>query len=791
MSFPYLNINLNHSIFYIPLLASLVIGLFSVRKIKNIKDYALASKSFSPLVIAMTLIATKIGGGHLNRIGFFSTDGLTIFLLGIGTIVSFLIFGYILGPRIVFFSNCITLGDMINKLYGNIPRIISGSIGFIYCIILTVIQILSLSKICYYFMGINKELALLLGGIVIITYSAIGGIRSVTITDIFQFILLGMFISILGTGIISKIGGVDSMFKIIWANSPHMLKINTVNHHLKIGEMLINSFGFMIISPPFIQRIFMAGNKEKVKKMFLFSIMFYSIFWILVTIIGMGAFTILGSSTKGIDIIPSIIQNLFSKSTQGVLISGVIATIMSTADSFLNSGGISLTHDIIKPICEKRKLKINEVKLTKYSVTFTGILIIFLGYLAEKFSFNIMYLCKWTSLLMSILFTPFIAGLFDLKTDKASFYVPLFSSILVIILCLMLNISHMFHITFWSILTNISSFFIFHIIKYNKIAFAGIVKTNKSILPIQISKKTSFFNKYIHNIKNKIKSKENKFYFDEPNFVPFSIIIILGYMLPFHTIKEHTLDTRLIVIITRLIGLICIALLISKSLWPKKLKKSLFPPLWHFTLTYCLIFSNFLTFLLGASTSKWPAEIMVAMVMMVLLLEKKNFVVLTLIGIFSAFLIAYLKTGSVTLTPPLPKISKAYTLAYGIITYIVVVWIIKSTNEKNYTNFRNSFINKSMGHGIKNYTGQMINYTESIEQTIIQNMKPIIGEENQKGFFLDEHNYKLLKQNLKQIVKIGEDGIQTSSLINEQTFITRKTVGNNKYLKMEVIVKLN
>ena len=77
------------------LIITLSVGIFTGRNVKNLKEYTLGRRDFSPVILAMTVCATLIGGG--------SSLGTATEVFKFGIIVMFAKFGVSIGSLIIAF----------------------------------------------------------------------------------------------------------------------------------------------------------------------------------------------------------------------------------------------------------------------------------------------------------------------------------------------------------------------------------------------------------------------------------------------------------------------------------------------------------------------------------------------------------------------------------------------------------------------------------------------------------------------------------------------------------------
>ncbi|MCG8341210.1 MAG: sodium:solute symporter family protein, partial [Chlorobiales bacterium] len=112
------------------LLLVLLVGLWAGKGVSGLKDYAIAGKSFGPLVIFATLSASFIGGG------FSMGNAEKVFLIGITNIIALwgfslkeILVALFIAPRMERYPEAISVGDIMELHYGRGARIFSGVFG--------------------------------------------------------------------------------------------------------------------------------------------------------------------------------------------------------------------------------------------------------------------------------------------------------------------------------------------------------------------------------------------------------------------------------------------------------------------------------------------------------------------------------------------------------------------------------------------------------------------------------------------------------------------------------------
>ncbi|MCP3660091.1 MAG: hypothetical protein GY830_07185 [Bacteroidetes bacterium] len=306
-----------------------------------------------------------------------------------------------------------------------------------------------------------------IGGIIIAIYSSLGGIRSVAMTDVFQFCALLLVILIIAFIILIKIKGFSNFYNKINNIDPKKFKILT---HSKFNYYLVISLvryllPTTILSPPFIQRILMMHNKTQIRNIFIINSLVIVIIKSLITLIGLGAFILYPAINFKL-IFPSIINNMFSPILQGFLFIGLLAAVMSTADSFLNSAGLLFVHDILEPLFRSNKINFNNLTYIRTITFIIGLISVFIA----KLEINVYLMIYFACCLMSTTTIPFIFGVVGLKPSKNSFFLAIIFSLITMLILLYFSIDKNLIILI-SIFVNALVFFIVNYIDNKRFIF--------------------------------------------------------------------------------------------------------------------------------------------------------------------------------------------------------------------------------------------------------------------------------------------------------------------------------
>lgn len=427
--------NYDAIIVYAFLLMLLVVGLWAGRTIKDIKEYAITNRAYGTGVLTMTMLATYITGSQvIGYVGYIFERGIIAFLATFlcGVVACFLFIGRYIAPNIRYFEGCLTLADVMGKLYGNKVRVWVGILGIFYCLIMTTLQIIWIGHIGE-IINIPKQLSMLIGGLFLVFYSAKGGMKAVTITDIFQFLAVTILVG-LAVKVLSHQLTISDIITYVPASKFNFLKYPKLKDYFVY--CLQGLFPAFPLSFPFIQRMLMAKDKRQLVTSQYISIFCLAAFYLSLTFIGivaiclhnMGNIHIPEGSSK---VFIYLIKNYFPVGLKGVMSVGLLAVVISTADSFLQSAGILMGYDIIPSLWNKRK-HINTLKLSQYATLLLGLIALYIALsqqILPRVQYGNMHWGKGINMardFVGVVFTiPLIAGIMGLKTESKSFFISM------------------------------------------------------------------------------------------------------------------------------------------------------------------------------------------------------------------------------------------------------------------------------------------------------------------------------------------------------------------------------
>lgn len=391
------------------LLFMIVIGVWCMKQTTGADDYFLGGRGLSGPVAALSAQASDMSGwllmGLPGAVYALGTGQAWIAIgLGLGTIANWLIVAKPLRSYTIVANNSMTLPEFFGNRYHDKKKIllgISSAIVVIFFLVYTASALASGGKLFNTVFGIDYHLALLIGAAVILVYTFMGGFLAVCTTDFVQgsmmFIAL-LIVPIVAWGYVS--GSFEDMLMQSGVQSGHYLSLMyNGDHPITLVEIISNlAWGLGYCGMPHILIRFMAIKSEKeLKKSSAIAITWVAISLSLAVIIGLvgRAFLmpeILGE-TAGAASAESVFVEMIKKVFMdylplpfigGLFLCGILAAIMSTADSQLLVCSSSVSADIYKDILNPKASDKAVLKIGRITTVAVAILAIFIAWNPES-----------------------------------------------------------------------------------------------------------------------------------------------------------------------------------------------------------------------------------------------------------------------------------------------------------------------------------------------------------------------------------------------------------------------
>ncbi len=325
------------------LLLMLAAGWWGMRRARSSEDFLLAGRRLGPVLYAGTLSAVVLGGAStIGGVSLGYIHGISgmwlVLMLGLGLITLSAVFARKLSRMRVY-----TLPEMLERRYNASGRLISGLVMTAYDLMVAVTATLAIGTVVDVLLGVPRIPAILVGGGIVVIYSVLGGMWSLTMTDIAQFAIMtiGIFAVLLPLGLASA-GGVDGLRAALpeSAFDPFALGGATITTYF-----LIYFFG-IIIGQDIWQRVFTAREGLVATYAGVAAGVYCLLYAVAGAVIGMCAAALYPGLVNPDTAFATIADGVLPVGIKGLVLAAALAAIMSTASACLLASSTILANDV-------------------------------------------------------------------------------------------------------------------------------------------------------------------------------------------------------------------------------------------------------------------------------------------------------------------------------------------------------------------------------------------------------------------------------------------------------------
>jgi SSS family solute:Na+ symporter len=398
------------------LLVCLVLGFKKFGQVKTLRDYTFGSKPLSTIVLTATTFATIISASQLiGNVGKSYQLGIVYVAAIFFSPIGWFILSRLMARNLSLFQKkqFLTLGDIMEYFYGRLGQRLS-SYGSIF-ISLGVIAAgsMGIGKLVYHFFAIPELVGIIVALGVVTIYSTLGGFRAVAITDVFQFAVFFIAIPVACAIGYHNVGGYKNILQSL---PPSHLTIEFKDLGLFLGVAIFCTIPAMDI--PYIQRAMASKNQYQLRKAF------NSTGLLMIPLIGlvalMGFITYVKNPNLQTDtVLFYFMEHYLPVGALGLMIAGLLAVIMSTQDSYLNTTSILISSDICKKVWPNLNAK-EELLIARVSCVVLSIASISLVYVKEDIVSLIWFISNFWDPFVGI---PFLLALAGVRVQKKLFFI--------------------------------------------------------------------------------------------------------------------------------------------------------------------------------------------------------------------------------------------------------------------------------------------------------------------------------------------------------------------------------
>ncbi|MFI0815898.1 sodium:solute symporter [Streptomyces sp. NPDC021098] len=325
------------------LLAIVGVGWWGKRLAASKSDFLVAGRRLGPLMYTGTMAAIVLGGASTIggvRLGYtYGVSGAAmVFAIGLGLLALSVFFSARIARLRVY-----TVADMLSLRYGDAASVISGLVMWVYTLMLAVTSTIAYASVFDVLFDVPRWVAVVVGGTIVVGYSALGGMWSITLTDMVQFVIksVGVLVLLLPIAVI-KAGGFSAMAEKL----PHgYFSPTSIGGQTIFTYVLIYTFG-MLIGQDIWQRVFTARNDRVASWGGTAAGIYCLVYALAGAFIGMATKALYPHLASADQAFATIVQHTLPIGIRGLVLAAALSAMMSTASGALIASATVANNDI-------------------------------------------------------------------------------------------------------------------------------------------------------------------------------------------------------------------------------------------------------------------------------------------------------------------------------------------------------------------------------------------------------------------------------------------------------------
>lgn len=382
----------------------LALGVVVSRRIVSFRDYFVAGGRMTTPLLVCTLVSTYYGldvlfGG--SEVSYM--DGVVAwFFYARPYYLAILLTAVLVARRLKAEAGSLSLPDVAARHYGRGTQAVIAAASFVYSIPL--LALMGMGVLFDVMLGLPFAMGVALGAVVSLVYTLFGGLLADALTDTVQFTLMCVTLGIAAVLALGPLGGVDglraalpaSYFEPLGTYPPYMLVV------FSLAALSV------FVEPAFYQRIFAAESHRSILVALGIGVVLWAAFDWITTLLGMAA------AAYGIQVEPryaliTLTLDVLPVGLAGLFAAGVVATAMSTIDSYLLIAGGNLAWDLYRPLMRPDLSDADALRLTRWGVVVAGAVSVLLALFFRSMASAWIFM---STMLVATAFVPIMAALY-------------------------------------------------------------------------------------------------------------------------------------------------------------------------------------------------------------------------------------------------------------------------------------------------------------------------------------------------------------------------------------------
>jgi sodium/proline symporter len=341
-------------------------AIWSRSETKSLSGYYLAGKKLPFWVVAFSTNATGESGWLLLGLtGMGYAVGAQAFWVVVGEVIGMALAWGLVSRRLKRLgdeTDAITVPDVLVGRFEDKWHLVRAIAVVIILVMVTTYitaQMVASGKAFSSFLGMDYKVGVVLGSVIIIAYTLVGGYKAVSYTDVLQGVLMLAGLIVMPIVAVSAAGGWDNITSTLVTDNPDYLNMFSlgdggIGAWIAIASFVAIGLPFLGV-PQLLVRFMSARDDVELKKARVVSVVVMFLFGVGAVTAGIAGRALIPELADPETIFPRLANDLFHPVVTGVLMVVVLSAIMSTADSLLLLASSAVVRDTMQKIMGSQK----------------------------------------------------------------------------------------------------------------------------------------------------------------------------------------------------------------------------------------------------------------------------------------------------------------------------------------------------------------------------------------------------------------------------------------------------
>ncbi|NMB74853.1 MAG: sodium/proline symporter [Myxococcales bacterium] len=343
--------------------ALLYLGWLACRRTRTCEDFYLAGRSLGSWITAISSTASSESGWVvLGAVGMVYSGGVSALWFAPGCLIGYLINLYWLAPRLrreAARQGSLTVPDFLADRFGD-PRHLIRIVG-VTIILLSLggylaAQMTATGKAMDAILNVGYVPGILIGGVIIIVYTLLGGFTAVSFTDFLQGLIMVIALLLMPILVLAEVGGYDALLARLAAIDPNLVDLSGGKQGFALFGLVTGLLGIGLGypgQPHVITRYMAAASDEKIRQTQLIAMCWGVLVFYGAGFLGLGGRLLMPELADPEKLFPLLSRQMLHPLVAGVMLAAILSAIMSTVSSQLLVCASAVSRDVIGKIFKK------------------------------------------------------------------------------------------------------------------------------------------------------------------------------------------------------------------------------------------------------------------------------------------------------------------------------------------------------------------------------------------------------------------------------------------------------